>query len=84
MKFQPYILFNDNWCEISLQNIRVGNIIKYKDLETNEFLLNADGTEVSIAICDAYKNEDDSWSIQTIPYIIKNENSNLESSEDKL
>lgn len=71
--FQIYKLFNGKWSEIDIKNIRKNDIIKIIDIDTNLPLLNKESGEVDIVTCDAYKDENNGWSIQSKPYKLKEE-----------
>lgn len=73
MKLQIYKLFQDQELPISIQNVRKGDKIKVKDLDTGQFLANENGIETDIVIEDAKINEDESWTVLSKAYILNDE-----------
>ena len=74
MKIQLFKFFNCQYYEIDIANVKKDDIIKAKDLDTNEYIPNAEGSLVSICIGDSiYNEEDKSWSIQSKSYHLEEE-----------
>ena len=71
--FQIYKLFQDQELPINISNVRKGDIIKVKDLDTEKFLSNEEGIEAEIVIEDAKMNEDESWTVLSKAYELKDE-----------
>ena len=71
--FQIYKLFQDQELPINISNVRKGDIIKVKDLDTEKFLSNEECIEAEIVIEDAKMNEDESWTVLSKAYELKDE-----------
>jgi len=68
MKFQTYKYFQKEWMPISFENIHKGDFIRYKDIDTEEFCPNSNGTFTSMVIKNAYfNNKEKSWNVDSKP-----------------